>query len=235
MASFLSILSAPLRVPLKLVGAGVLVGAGAVAFGDYGTSIRSTVSQWVGLSSWLDEDAFDPGLVGNPDKELDFLRQVRDQLEPKVGRAKALIRKHQAEISYLRELTKFVERRIPQAELALWNADATPVAKLTASADTENPSPELRTWLGYQERIGALQDSLANLAGLIGRVDALNNRLDSRREQTLGLVSDDQLPSGERRPRVQVAPELAEAEQLLSDAHETLFKALHALDPELVR
>ena len=230
MLKLLKLAIAPVRYPLKLAAFAGAAVVGALAIGDDIEPVRAAVTRIVGATS-VHQPAFDPAIAEDPVRELEFLRDLDDGLRPKITKARTLIRKRRAEIEYSRELARFVEERVPAAELATLRGIACSVGEDGAEVPSEL-SAAGRSWLAYQRKVANLEAELERLLALDGRVEGLYARLDRRRSETQGLVPESLVEPTEEGLRT--TPEMGEAEKLLGSVHESLFKALYTLSPELV-
>lgn len=229
MFKFLKFATAPIRHPVRVIGIAALAVIGAVTLGEQVAPFRHAVGHLLGLVSGDSLAAFRPDTAADPVKEIEFLHSLDKQVTPGLVRARTLLRKRRAEIEYVRELDWFLERRIPDNELA----------KLRAAVQTGDAVPEKldtasQTWFAHQRRIQTLEGELEQLMLLEARVTGLCQKLDQRRKETQGLVVEPAAALSATEPAVRRTTEMGEAEKLLSDVHERLFKALFTLSPSLV-
>lgn len=228
MSKLLKLATAPIRYPLRLASLAAVAVVSAVALGDELRPIRAAIGHVVEWVQPASATAFDPDVASNPVKEIEFLRGLEEELDPDMKRARTLLRERRAEIEYLRELSRFLEGRIPEGEIA----QLRPLVGQPAEAAADL-TPTERTWLGYQRKIAALGGELERLMTLEDRVSGLRTQLDQRRAQAQGLLPEpDAPPAGPS--KVASSPQMGEAEELLSGVHERLFKALYTLSPALV-
>ena len=221
----------PFKFGSRLLYAGLLVAIGAVALGDFATPIRAVATSLVSLfGPGLGDTMFDPSVSDDSVRELELIDDTEEDVRPKLIRSTTLIRKQRAEIEYLRELSGFLEERIPDEEMAMLHS----MEEQGACGEIERSalSPNARTWLGYHERVWSLESSLESLLHLDQRVTTLYDRLKSRRSEVLGLMPEAEAVVQVEKPRPLTAVD--EVGVLLDEAHEELFKLLYALDPGLV-
>ena len=107
-----AILSLPFKAGLYtfLLGLGISVGMFAPTLWQYG----SQAFAW--LNGTSENCVFDPDVLVSPEKELNLIHSVNDGIEPRLNKARILIRKQGAEIEYLREKCRFIEERVPRDE-----------------------------------------------------------------------------------------------------------------------
>lgn len=233
MLKLLKLAIAPVRYPLKLAafaGAAVL---GAMTLGEEIQPVRAAVSRLIGSTS-VHQPAFDPAIAEDPVRELEFLHDLDEGLRPQITEARTLIRKRRAEIEYSRELARFVEQRVPAGELVALRDIASSMGEEAEAQIPSELSAAGRSWLGYQRKVANLEVELERLLILDGRVEALYAKLDRRRGETQGLVPESVVEPVAGEEGLRTTPEMSEAEALLGSVHESLFKALYTLSPELV-
>ncbi len=231
MNKLLAVLTLPLRIPLRLFALAVVAAVGAIALGDAAAPVRAFVDDGVAWLMPADDAAFDPRAVESPTKELDYLSLLDSRIEPTLTRARTLMRQRRAEIEFSREQARFCEQQLAPEHLVQLR---TLVAQEGAMPDTKSMSPAAACWVATQYRILRQQDELNRLLQLDQRVSLLVARMEQRRKETQGLVPNapstaEALPGTPPR-----TPQIGEAEQLLTDVHEKLFKALYTISPALV-
>ena len=89
-----------------------------------------------------------------------------------------------------------------------------------------------RTWIALQNRIEVSNQSLQELFALEARINFLQGKLDERRLATLRYVPERIAPSD---VRTVVIDDIEEAQNLLQQAHEILFKTVVSLNPEMIK
>jgi hypothetical protein len=216
MNKLLTILTLPLRIPLRMGAWLAVAAAGALAFGDVVAPVRACVRDGIAWIFPSGESAFDPRAIENPVKELGYLSGLSTQLEPTLNRARTLMRQRRAEIEFSREQARFCEQQLAPEEL------------------TKKMSPAAACWVATQLRIEQQQNELTRLLQLDQRVSLLVARMEQRRKETQGLVPNATSTAGTLPGPSPHTPEVGEAEQLLTDVHEKLFKALYTISPALV-
>jgi hypothetical protein len=231
MNKLLTILTLPLRIPLRLGAWVAVVVAGAVALGDVVAPVRACVRDGV---TWLlpgGGSEFDPRATESPAKELTYLAGLNTRLEPTLTRARTLMRQRRAEIEFSREQARFCEQQLAPEEMMRLRGL---VAQPGTSPDTKTMSPAAACWVATQLRIEQQQDELNRLLQLDQRVSLLVARMEQRRKETQGLVPTATSTAEALPGRTPNTPEIGEAEQLLTEVHEKLFKALYTISPGLV-
>lgn len=239
MSKLLRILKSILALPFK-TGLWLFFLALGTCLGTFGPTIWETGSEalaWWRLSS---DTTFDPAVLLSPEKELDLIRTINEQVEPRLKRACILIRKQQADIEYLREKCRFIEQRVADdgdernggavlSQLAAAVSDTTSASPADVERFEQLGGP---TWLALRNRSRDLERSLEDLLRLQERVDFLGGKLEERRLVTLRYAPEEVQESVDKTVEI---PEVEESRALLQDVHESLFKTIYALDPSLVK
>ena len=88
---------------------------------------------------------FDPSVVQDPVRELDAIQRVEKKVQPQLNEVQTLLRKHQADTAYLRELCQFIENRFPLKDGLTQDAKAV-LTRLAAVADDES-------WQSDEDRV----------------------------------------------------------------------------------
>jgi hypothetical protein len=244
MKSILRMVKAIASMPLKAGFYALLIGLG-VCLPKYGPALTKCGKAAITRLTTSRDDHFDPRILLFPEKELDLIRSVDDDVQSRLRRAQILIRKQQAEVEYLREKSRFIESHVPREENDARSAEQV-LSQLAAAIEKgDSVSDQDRelfnnvngpAWLALRNRSAASEESLQELLSLNGRIQFLRERLEKRRMATLQYVPvnhEERIPSADE--RTVVVPEIAEARHLLEGVHETLFKTVYALDPGLVR
>ena len=231
-------IKAILRMPYKvgifalLVGLGIYLGSSMPTLSAYGKE----AVMW--LKSSGDEN-FDPEILERPEKELDLIQTVNNSVQPKLKKAQILIRKQQAQIAYMREQCEFMKMKVRPDE-----NDTRPVeqilSELAVAVQDGTLSEKQRklyqsvgqTWIALQNRIEISTQSLQELFALETRINFLQGKLDERRLATLRYVPE-RIPCSD--VRTVVIEDIEEAQNLLQDVHETLFKTVVSLNPEMLK
>ncbi len=230
-------------LPLKATIYAALVAAGA-CLGVFGPSLWEAGTEALALlQSSANDSTFDPQVLLSPEKELDLIRDVKEDTEPRLKRAQILIRKQRAEIEYLKERSTFIEERVPRGPGETRTGTEILRGLEATLADSTSATDEVRErfdrwggprWTALREKSQALEDSLKDLLRMQDRVEFLHDRLEQRRLATLRFAPDNERDSKGTERKMEL-PEVEESRQLLSQVHEELFKTVYALDPTLVR
>lgn len=213
------------RVPVRsFVLIALALSAGAFFLGNAAERVSGHVVSFASdLTGSFDQALFDPAVSEDRVKELELIDRVGDDLRPKFQQAEVLVRKQRTEIEYLGELTDMIETRLSPETLLVLNDVLINDAELPPEIGLDGTQ-----WLSCQRRIGMLESERERVLQLRERVASLYERLDTRRDATLGLVPREYAEGSVP------ASEVDEAERLLTAIHERLFKTLYAIDPELV-
>lgn len=231
MNRLLAVLTLPLRFPLRAgAWSAVAVGA-AVALGDLVAPVRAGVSDAIAWAFPGAGSEFDPRATESPTKELSYLAGLNTRLEPTLTRARTLMRQRRAEIEFSREQARFCEQQLAADEIVRLREL---VATHGTAPDTKAMSPAAACWVATQVRIEQQQNELNRLLQLDQRVSLLVARMDQRRKETQGLVPNAPSTAAALSGTQPRTPEVGEAEHLLTEAHERLFKALYTISPALV-
>ena len=240
MKCILSLIKMPLKVGIYalLIGFGTLLGVYSPTLYAQGKAAIT----WFTASS---DKKFDPQILLSPEKELDLIQSINNDVGPRLRRVQILIRKQQAEIEYLREKSCFIENRVPCDEENACSVKQR-LSQLAAEMENGNSISQERceffksidgpTWVALRNRSQASEKSLKQLFALNERVQFLQDKLEKRRLATLQYVpvnNEDRIQSPKNREVL--IPEIEEAKGLLEDVHETLFKTVYALDPVLLK
>jgi hypothetical protein len=222
-----------------------LLGLGA-GLGVYGPTLwDSSTHALAWFNKNLGDEAFDPTVLVSPAKELDVIRDVRNDVAPRLRRAQCLLRAERTEIAFISEKCKFIEERVPRAQGDSRPAEQilTALAEAVSAKDATAADRELfesiggPTWVSLRARQERLSKELASLIRLEERVQVLQGKLEERRLATLRYVPDAGEDSGDpqgKADRKLAFPEIEESRQLLETLHEDLFRVVHALSPDLV-
>jgi hypothetical protein len=232
------ILALPRRVGLVVV----LVGLGAGA-ASYGPQIWELGSNALALGQTPGDGTFDPAVLLSPEKELNLINSVEEEVAPQLRRAQILIRKQEAEIGYLREKARFIEARVPRPCGETRTAEEILLDLARKAAGESSEAKEDRelfrrlggpTWVAMRNRREELATSLQGLLRLNERVASLKSTLEKRRLLTLQYAPKEAEEECQTEEQVRF-PEIERTKDLLEVAHETLFKTVYALDPGLLQ
>ena len=228
------ILSLPFKpgLYLVLILGGICIGVYRPAISEYS---KEAVS-WIKGSS---DENFDPDILERPEKELDLIQSVNRKVQPRLKKAQILIRKQQAQIAYMREQCEFLQMKVRPDENDSRSAEQI-LSELAVAVQDGTVSTEQRklyekvgqTWIALKNRIEISKQSLQELFALEARIIFLQDKLDERRLATLRYVPE-QIPSSDT--RTVVIRDIEEAQNLLQEAHEALFKTVVSLNPELLK
>jgi len=231
-------------MPLKVGVYALLIGFGTL-LGVYSPTLYAQSKGVIARFTASGDKNFDPDILEHPERELDFIQSVNKGVQPRLKRVQILIRKQVAEIEYMKEKCRFLERHVPLAQGESRSAEQV-LSECAAQGQDGNISAvsaeqrklfeSAQAWVSWRERIQISERSLKELCGLDARVNFLQGKLEERRLATLRYVpasNEDRIQS----PGVRevLIPEIEEAKGLLEDIHETLFKTVYALDPILLK
>jgi hypothetical protein len=232
MSMILRLLKSTVMFPLK---AGLWLSCLAIgaASGHYWPVVIEKAQALVGSGT---EDLYDPAVQTDPRRALDALDVVGAAVDPSLRRAEARIREIQAELFWIGEKQRFIERQAyavsgqgpTLAELA--SAVAEPEAKACDRERFEKLGGS--AWVALETRKSALERALGEILGVEERARELRAKLEDRRLVALRLLpegSDGAAP----RPAV-LFPEIEETRNDLLGALELLAKATYTLAPESV-